>query len=331
MNIQVDNKINEQNLSEEPLLSEESRLVLYPIRHEQIWNMYKKQQKCFWTADEIDFSKDYKDWQKINDDEKHFIKYILGFFAASDGIVNINLLDRFLKDVKILECQMCYTWQAAVENIHSETYSLMIDTYIKKTEEKLFLLNAVENIPCIKQKANWAIKWINDKNASFAQRLVAFACVEGIFFSGSFCAIYWLKERNIMPGLCLSNEFIARDEGLHCDFACLLYSMLKNKLDYSIIKNIIKEVVDIETEFITESLPCKLIGMNDKLMKQYIRFVADRLVKELGYPKIYNDTNPFAFMENISLEGKTNFFEHQVSQYKKADISDASFDITNDF
>jgi len=331
MNIQVDNKINEQNLSEEPLLSEESRLVLYPIRHEQIWNMYKKQQKCFWTADEIDFSKDYKDWQKINDDEKHFIKYILGFFAASDGIVNINLLDRFLKDVKILECQMCYTWQAAVENIHSETYSLMIDTYIKKTEEKLFLLNAVENIPCIKQKANWAIKWINDKNASFAQRLVAFACVEGIFFSGSFCAIYWLKERNLMPGLCLSNEFIARDEGLHCDFACLLYSMLKNKLDYSIIKNIIKEVVDIETEFITESLPCKLIGMNDKLMKQYIRFVADRLVKELGYPKIYNDTNPFAFMENISLEGKTNFFEHQVSQYKKADISDASFDITNDF
>ena len=331
MNIQVDNKINEQNLSEEPLLSEESRLVLYPIRHEQIWNMYKKQQKCFWTADEIDFSKDYKDWQKINDDEKHFIKYILGFFAASDGIVNINLLDRFLKDVKILECQMCYTWQAAVENIHSETYSLMIDTYIKKTEEKLFLLNAVENIPCIKQKANWAIKWINDKNASFAQRLVAFACVEGIFFSGSFSAIYWLKERNLMPGLCLSNEFIARDEGLHCDFACLLYSMLKNKLDYSIIKNIIKEVVDIETEFITESLPCKLIGMNDKLMKQYIRFVADRLVKELGYPKIYNDTNPFAFMENISLEGKTNFFEHQVSQYKKADISDASFDITNDF
>ena len=210
MNIQVDNKINEQNLSEEPLLSEESRLVLYPIRHEQIWNMYKKQQKCFWTADEIDFSKDYKDWQKINDDEKHFIKYILGFFAASDGIVNINLLDRFLKDVKILECQMCYTWQAAVENIHSETYSLMIDTYIKKTEEKLFLLNAVENIPCIKQKANWAIKWINDKNASFAQRLVAFACVEGIFFSGSFCAIYWLKERNLMPGLSLSNDFIAR-------------------------------------------------------------------------------------------------------------------------
>jgi ribonucleotide reductase beta subunit family protein with ferritin-like domain len=267
---------------------------------------------------------------KLNSDEQHFIKYVLGFFAASDGIVNINLLDRFLKEVKVLEAQICYTWQAAVENIHSETYSLMIDTYIKDTKEKLFLLNAIENIPCITKKASWAIKWINDENASFAQRLVAFACVEGIFFSGSFCAIYWLKERNLMPGLCLSNEFIARDEGLHCDFACLLYSMLRDKLDYDIIKNIVEEVVEIETEFITDSLSCKLIGMNSDLMSQYIKFVADRLVRELGYRNIYNVKNPFPFMENISLEGKTNFFEQRVSQYKKAENSGA-FALTDDF
>jgi ribonucleotide reductase beta subunit family protein with ferritin-like domain len=316
--------------SNEPLLNEESRLVLYPIKNTKIFEMYKRQQKCFWTADELDFSRDYKDWEKLNSDEQHFIKYVLGFFAASDGIVNINLLDRFLKEVKVLEAQICYTWQAAVENIHSETYSLMIDTYIKDTKEKLFLLNAIENIPCITKKASWAIKWINDENASFAQRLVAFACVEGIFFSGSFCAIYWLKERNLMPGLCLSNEFIARDEGLHCDFACLLYSMLRDKLDYDIIKNIVEEVVEIETEFITDSLSCKLIGMNSDLMSQYIKFVADRLVRELGYRNIYNVKNPFPFMENISLEGKTNFFEQRVSQYKKAENSGA-FALTDDF
>ena len=314
----------------EALLTEESRLVLYPIRHDKIFEMYKKQQKCFWTADELDFSKDHKDWEKLTSDEKHFIKYVLGFFAASDGIVNINLLDRFLKDVKILEAQICYTWQAAVENIHSETYSLMIDTYIKDSQEKSFLLNAIENIPCINKKANWAIKWINDDNSSFAQRLIAFACVEGIFFSGSFCAIYWLKERNLMPGLCLSNDFISRDEGLHCDFACLLYSMLKNKLDYEMIKEMIGEVVEIETEFITDSLPCRLIGMNNELMKEYIKFVADRLVRDLGYENIYNVKNPFSFMENISLEGKTNFFEERVSQYKKADVNN-SFNISDDF
>ena len=314
----------------EALLTEESRLVLYPIRHDKIFEMYKKQQKCFWTADELDFSKDHKDWEKLTSDEKHFIKYVLGFFAASDGIVNINLLDRFLKDVKILEAQICYTWQAAVENIHSETYSLMIDTYIKDSQEKSFLLNAIENIPCINKKASWAIKWINDENSSFAQRLIAFACVEGIFFSGSFCAIYWLKERNLMPGLCLSNDFISRDEGLHCDFACLLYSMLKNKLDYEIIEEMIGEVVEIETEFITDSLPCRLIGMNNELMKEYIKFVADRLVRDLGYENIYNVKNPFSFMENISLEGKTNFFEERVSQYKKADVNN-SFNISDDF
>ena len=323
--------MNISNLEQnEALLKEDQRLVLYPIRHDKIWEMYKKQQKCFWTADEIDFSKDHKDWETLNADERHFIKYVLGFFAASDGIVNINLLDRFLKDVKVLEAQMCYTWQAAVENIHSETYSLMIDTYIKNSEEKNFLLNAIENIPCITKKANWAVKWINDKEASFAQRIIAFACVEGIFFSGSFCAIYWLKERNLMPGLSLSNDFIARDEGLHCDFACLLYSMLANKLDYDVIKEMITEVVDIETEFITESLPCRLIGMNHELMKQYIEFVADRLVRDLGYDNIYNVKNPFSFMENISLEGKTNFFEQRVSQYKKADVS-STFTISDDF
>ena len=312
-------------------LNEECRLVVYPIKHEKIWEMYKKQQKCFWTADEIDFSKDYSDWEKLNENEKHFVKHILGFFAASDGIVNINLLERFLKDVNILEAQICYTWQAAIENIHNETYSLMIDTYIKDRFEKEYLLNAVKNIPCITKKAAWAIKWINDKDASFSQRLVAFACVEGIFFSGSFCAIYWLKERNLMPGLCLSNEFIARDEGLHCDFACLLYSMLKNRLDFETVKEMIEEVVDIETEFITESLPCKLIGMNSDLMEKYIKYVSDRLLGELGYAKIYKETNPFPFMENISLEGKTNFFEQRVSQYKKADYSDSSLNISDDF
>jgi len=323
--------MNIQDLEKnEALLKEEARLVLYPIKHDKIFEMYKKQQKCFWTADELDFSKDHRDWEKLTSDEKHFIKYVLGFFAASDGIVNINLLDRFLKDVKILEAQICYTWQAAIENIHSETYSLMIDTYIKDNQEKTFLLNAIENIPCINKKASWAIKWINDENSPFAQRLLAFACVEGIFFSGSFCAIYWLKERNLMPGLCLSNDFISRDEGLHCDFACLLYSMLKNKLDYDIIKDMISEVVEIETEFITDSLPCRLIGMNHELMKDYIKFVADRLVRDLGYENIYNVKNPFTFMENISLEGKTNFFEERVSQYKKADVSN-SFNISDDF
>jgi len=315
----------------EPILNEEQRLVLYPIKHKEIFDMYKKQQKCFWTADEIDLSKDHKDWEKLKDEEKHFIKNILGFFAASDGIVNMNLLDRFLSDVKILEAQMCYTWQAAMENIHSETYSLMIDTYIKDTNEKNFLLNSIENIPCIKKKADWSIKWTENNTAPFAQRLIAFACIEGIFFSGSFCAIYWLKERNLMPGLTFSNEFIARDEGMHCDFACMLYSMLRYKLDYDVIINMITEVVEMETEFITKSLPCKLIGMNGDLMEEYIKFVADRLVRQLGYENIFNVSNPFPFMENISLEGKTNFFEARVSQYKKVDMSESTFNISNEF
>ena len=319
------------NIQNEEFIEDPSRLVVYPIKHHKIWEMYKIQQKCFWTVEEIDFSKDYLDYVKLNENEQHFVKYVLGFFAASDGIVNLNLLERFLKDIDITEAQICYTWQAAMENIHAECYSLMIDTYIKDLDEKNFLLNAIQNIPCIGKKGKWAMKWINDKSSSFAQRLLAFACVEGIFFSGSFCAIYWLKERNLMPGLCLSNEFIARDEGLHCDFACLLYSMINDKLDYETVKELFTEVVDIEIEFITESLPCKLIGMNSEFMIQYIKYVADRLLTDLGYKKMYNESNPFPFMENISLEGKTNFFEQRVSQYKKADNSNSSFNITDDF
>jgi ribonucleotide reductase beta subunit family protein with ferritin-like domain len=314
---------------DEPLLNEEERLVVYPIKHKQFFDEYKKQLGCLWTVEEIDLSKDHKDWNKLNDDERHFVKYILGFFAASDGIVNMNIGERFLKDVKILEAQMAYRFQAAMEDIHAEMYSLMIDTYIKDDKEKKFIFNAIENIPCIKKKAEWAKKWIDDKNASFAQRLVAFACVEGIFFSGSFCAIYWLKERNLMPGLCNSNEFIARDEGLHCTFACKLYSNLVNKLSYETIKEMVNEVVEIETEFITKSLPCRLIGMNSFLMTQYIKFVADKWVRELGYKNIFNVRNPFDFMENISLQSKTNFFENRPTEYKKSEVKE--FKIDDDF
>ena len=331
-------KENQQNLNEaknskndkEYLLSEEeSRFVIFPIRNEKIWEAYKVQQKSFWTAEEIDFSKDHQDWDKLKDGEKHFIKYVLAFFAASDGIVNMNLLERFLNEIQVLEAKVCYTYQAMIENVHSEVYSLLIDTYIKDRNEKNFLFNAIKNIPCVKKKADWALKWI-DSDESYAKRLVAFAIVEGIFFSGSFCAIYWLKQRNLMPGLTTSNEFIARDEGQHCDFACLLYSMLKKKLDEESINQIIKEAVEIENEFITESLPCNLIGMNSSLMTQYIQFVADRLCRQLGCKNIYNVKNPFEWMENISLQGKTNFFENRVSQYKKADLS-KGFSISDDF
>lgn len=314
----------------EEILTEEERFVIFPIKHKEIWDAYKKQQTSFWTAEEIDFSKDHNDWENLKLDEKHFIKHVLAFFAASDGIVNMNLLERFLNEVNVLEAKVCYTWQAMMENIHSEVYSLMIDTYIKDTTEKNYLFNAMKNIPCVQKKAKWAMKWIESEE-SFAKRLVAFAIVEGIFFSGSFCAIYWLKERNLMPGLTLSNEFIARDEGMHCDFACLLYSMLKHKLDYDIIKEIVKEAVEIETEFITESLPCNLIGMNSSLMTEYIKYVADRLIRNLGYKNMYNASNPFNFMENISLQGKTNFFESRVSQYKKADLSKQTFSFDDDF
>ena len=323
--------------SSEPLLAEEnSRLTVYPLKHQSIWEMYKKQQAAFWTVEEVDMSKDYDHFKEFKPEEQHFIKHILAFFAASDAIVNINLLERFTKDVKIPEAQIAYTYQAMMENIHAEMYSLMIETIIKDPTEKESLLNAVETIPCIGKKATWAIKWIESQD-SFAKRLVAFAIVEGIFFSGSFCAIFWIKhiKKNKMPGLTLSNEFIARDEGMHTDFACLLYSMLNNKLEQEELEGMIREAVEIESEFIIESLPCKLIGMNSEMMNQYIQFVADRLCYTLGHPKIYNTKNPFTWIEALSLEGKNNFFEGRTSQYQNANIMNSSskgaFMISEDF
>tara|TARA_B100000886_G_scaffold339575_1_gene305481 strand:+ start:4798 stop:5775 length:978 start_codon:yes stop_codon:yes gene_type:complete len=297
------------------LTENENRYVMFPIIDEDIWKMYKKQMDCFWRAEEIDLSKDIKHWATLNNDEQHFIKHILAFFAASDGIVLENLGQRFMNEVQIAEARAAYGFQIMMENIHSETYSLLIDTLVKEEREKTNLFEAINNFPCIKKKADWAIKWINDKRSSFATRLIAFAAVEGIFFSGSFCSIYWLKKRGLMPGLTFSNELISRDEGMHTDFAVLLFSKLEKKPKKAKVIDLIKEAVVIEQEFITEALPCKLIGMNAKLMKQYIEFVADRLIVQLGYPKIYNSSNPFDFMEMISLEGKTNFFEKRVGDY----------------
>ena len=318
----------------EPLLTENAeRYVMFPLTDKSIWDMYKKQMDCFWRAEEIDLSQDLNDWKKLNDGEKHFVKMVLAFFAASDGIVLENLGMRFLSEVQLPEARAAYGFQLAMENIHSETYSLLIDTYIKDDREKNQLFKAIDNFPCVKKKADWAIKWINDKRSNFATRLLGFACVEGIFFSGSFCAIYWLKKRGLMPGLTFSNELISRDEGMHTDFAVLLYSKLLKKTKKSKVYELIKEAVAIEKEFICEALPCKLIGMNQKLMQQYIEFVADRLVVQLGYPKIFNSSNPFDFMEMISLDGKTNFFEKRVGDYSLAsgDHSQASFDINLDF
>jgi ribonucleoside-diphosphate reductase subunit M2 len=280
--------------------------------------MYKKQIDCFWRAEEIDLSKDLTNWESLNADERQFISMILAFFAASDGIVLENLASRFMSEIQVSEARAFYGFQIAMENIHSETYSLLIETYIKDKDEKSRLFNAIEHFPCIKKKSDWAQKWIHDNRSSFATRLVAFACVEGIFFSGAFCSIYWLKKRGLMPGLTFSNELISRDEALHCEFAILLYSKLLKKVDKARIHELIKEAVDIETEFICDALPCRLIGMNSELMSQYIRFVADRLCVQLGYKKIYNVSNPFDFMELISLEGKTNFFERKVGEYALA-------------
>jgi len=305
----------------EPLLDPaEQRFTPFPIRHKDIWACYKKQEASFWTAEEIDLSKDRDDWDnKLNKDERFFIKHILAFFAGSDGIVNMNLLERFSIDVKVLEAQIAYSYQAAIENIHSEMYSLLIETYIDEPKEKDVLFNAIKTIPCIKKKADWAMKWIKSDDL-FSKRLIAFAIVEGLFFSGAFCAIYWLKTRGLMPGLTASNEFIARDEGEHCSFACLLYSKIVNRLDEKTIKDIFKDAVDIEKEFIIESLPCRLVGMNAELMSNYIEYVADRLLVQLGYTKIYNTINPFDFMEKIGMEGKTNFFEGKPTQYQKAAV-----------
>lgn len=318
----------------EPLLTpNDNRFVMFPIEHQDIWSLYKKQVACFWTAQEIDLTKDLLHWDNLNKDEQMFISMILAFFAASDGIVLENLAQRFMSDVQVSEARAFYGFQIAMENIHSETYSLLIETYIKDKEEKNNLFNAISNYPCIKKKSDWAQKWIHDNRSSFATRLVAFACVEGIFFSGAFCSIFWLKKRGLMPGLTFSNELISRDEALHCEFAVLLYSKLLKKIDKSRIHEIIRDAVEIETEFICEALPCKLIGMNSQLMTQYIQFVADRLCLQLGYKKIYNVSNPFDWMEFISLEGKTNFFEKRVGEYALADKSQSkeAFDFTDDF
>lgn len=322
-------------MNSDPLLiPDDSRFVMFPIQHNDIWNMYKKHVDCFWRAEEIDLSKDIIQWnEKLNDDERHFISLILAFFAASDGIVLENLGLRFMNDIQLAEARAFYGFQIAMENIHSETYSLLIDAYIKDRNKKDSLLNAIQNYDCIKRKAEWAQKWIYDTDSTFSKRLVAFACVEGIFFSGSFCSIFWLKKRGLMPGLTFSNELISRDEALHCEFAVLLYSKLVNKLSQEVIHEIIRESVEVETNFICEALPCRLIGMNSELMSQYIKFVADRLALQLGCDKIYNEPNPFSFMELISLESKTNFFEKKVDAYALANkqTEQETFTFTDDF
>lgn len=318
----------------EVLLKEnKDRFVILPINYPKIWEQYKKHEASFWTAEEIDLSGDLKDWAGLNDGERHFISHVLAFFAASDGIVNENLAVNFMSEVQLPEARCFYGFQIMMENIHSETYALLIDTYIKDPKEKDRLFHAIETVPAVKKKAEWALRWITQGN--FAERLVAFAAVEGIFFSGSFCSIFWLKKRGLMPGLTFSNELISRDEGLHCEFACLLYSLLQNQLTQEQVFSIIGNAVEIEKEFITEALPVKLIGMNADLMKQYIEFVADRWLSELGYPKMFNTANPFDFMEMISLQGKTNFFEKRVGDYQKAGVMSSkegqSFSLEEDF
>ncbi len=311
----------------EPILApNEGRFVLFPIQHDDIWAFYKKAEASFWTAEEIDMSADIIDWEnKLNENEKHFIKHILAFFAASDGIVNENLAENFLSEVQYTEAKFFYGFQITIENIHSETYSLLIDTLIKDSADKTHLFNAIDTLQCVRKKADWALRWI--EQGTFAQRLVAFAAVEGIFFSGSFCSIFWLKKRGLMPGLGFSNELISRDEGLHCDFACLLYNNhVVNKLDKKEVEQIILDAVAIEKEFILDALPVKLIGMNSDLMSQYIEFVADRLLQELGNDKIFNATNPFDFMDMLSIQGKSNFFEKRVAEYQKAGVMNSGND-----
>ncbi|KAJ3055408.1 Ribonucleotide-diphosphate reductase (RNR), small subunit [Rhizophlyctis rosea] len=310
------------DLELEPILKPNTkRFVLFPIQYHEVWQMYKKAEASFWTAEEVDLSKDLVDWEsRLNNDERYFISHVLAFFAASDGIVNENLVERFSKDVQIPEARCFYGFQIMIENIHSEMYSLLIDTYIKDSAEREYLFDALDTIPCIRKKADWALRWIEDKDSTFAERLVAFAAVEGIFFSGSFASIFWLKKRGMMPGLTFSNELISRDEGLHCDFACLLFTLLNQKPSNDTVLQIITEAVTIEQEFLTDSLPVALIGMNSGLMCRYIEFVADRLLVALGLPKHYNAENPFDFMDLISLQGKTNFFEKKVGEYQKAGV-----------
>lgn len=319
----------------EPILAENNdRFVLFPIKHQHIWEMYKKAEASFWTAEEIDLSSDTLDWEKkLKEDERYFIKHVLAFFAASDGIVNENLAINFMNEVQYPEARCFYGFQIMMENIHSETYSLLIDTYIKDPKEKDYLFHAIDTVPCVRKKADWALRWISQGN--FAERLIAFAAVEGIFFSGSFCSIFWLKKRGLMPGLSFANELISRDEGLHCDFACLLYQGLKHKIQPNIVQTIIKNAVEIEKEFVKDALPVKLIGMNADLMCQYIEFVADRLLTALGVSKIFQVSNPFDFMDLISIPGKTNFFERRVSEYQKSGVmsnsEDYAFSTTEEF
>ncbi|SFW50798.1 ribonucleoside-diphosphate reductase small subunit [Chitinophaga sancti] len=322
------------NYENELLLREnKDRFVLLPINYPAVWEKYKKHEASFWTAEEIDLSGDLKDWANLNDGERHFITHVLAFFAASDGIVNENLAVNFMSEVQLPEARCFYGFQIMMENIHSETYALLIDTYVKDPVEKDRLFHAIDTVPAVKKKAEWALRWI--ENGNFAERLVAFAAVEGIFFSGSFCSIFWLKKRGLMPGLTFSNELISRDEGLHCEFACLLYSMLEQKLSEEQVHQIISNAVEIEKEFIIDALPVALIGMNSKLMAEYIEFVADRWLSELGYSKIYNTANPFDFMEMISLQGKTNFFEKRVGDYQKAGVMSGkdtqTFSLDEDF
>lgn len=320
----------------EPILVDNpNRFVLFPIEHDDIWQFYKLQEACFWTAEEIDLSADLNDWaNKLNDNERHFIKHVLAFFAASDGIVNENLAENFVAEVQYTEAKFFYGFQIMMENIHSETYSLLIDTYINDPKDKDYLFNAIETMDCVKKKADWALRWI--ENGNFAERIVAFAAVEGIFFSGSFCSIFWLKKRGLMPGLTFSNELISRDEGMHCDFACLLYNEhIQHKLDPQVVRDIIADAVSIEKEFVSDALPVNLIGMNSDMMCQYIEFVADRLLAELGQPKIWNVENPFPWMDMINLQGKTNFFEKRVGEYQKAGVTSdrekQSFSLDEDF
>ena len=320
---------------EKILIEQPNRFVLFPIEHQDIWQMYKTAEASFWTAEEVDLSQDLVDWrEKLNEDEKHFIKHVLAFFAASDGIVNENLGVNFLSEVQYAEARCFYGFQIMMENIHSEVYSLLIDTYITDSSEKDYLFNALETVPAVGKKAEWALRWIN--SPEFVERLIAFAAVEGIFFSGSFCSIFWLKKRGLMPGLSFSNELISRDEGMHTDFACLLYrNHIQNKLSRERILEILDSALTIEKEFITEALPVRLIGMNADLMKQYLEFVTDRLLVSLGYDKEYGSKNPFDFMENIALEGKTNFFEKRVGEYQKSGVlnktSDETFSFDTDF
>jgi ribonucleotide reductase beta subunit family protein with ferritin-like domain len=320
-------------INEPLLIPDDNRFVMFPIKYDDIWKMYQKQVDCFWRPEEIDLSKDLKDWDSLNDNERYYISMILAFFAASDGIVLENLAMRFMNDVQVSEARAFYGFQIAMENIHSHTYSVLIETYIKNSEEKNKLFNAIEHFPSIKKKAVWAQKWIHDNRSSFATRLIAFACVEGIFFSGAFCSIFWIKKRGLLPGLTFSNELISRDEALHCEFAVLLYNKLLKKMNKTRVHEIIKESVEIETEFICEALPCRLIGMNSQMMTQYIQFVADRLSVQLGYDKIYNVINPCDFMELISLESYGNMFERKIGEYALANKTqtDDIFDMSEDF